>query len=765
MNHRFLGTSGLAITLALGLSACGGGGGSSLRPQPAPRPTPSPTVTPTPTPAPAPTTVQSQYDTPEYQASTYAVAGNAISAYDKGFSGKGVKIGVIDSGINGLLPEFAGRIDPASGDVAGNRGISDEGGHGTAVSAVAAAGRNGFGTMGVAFDATIVNLRADDPGSCASDDGCSFYDEAIARGIDAARVAGVKVINLSLGGSTPGTTLLAAMQRAVSAGVVLVISAGNDGREPEGVNPDSFALVPAQQFSGSVIIAGSVGVSTENGVDSNQLSTFSNKAGTGSQWYLTALGHRDLAPDHSGAEYFWSGTSFSAPTITGAVALLAQAFPNLTGQQIVDILFKTADDLGKVGTDAVFGRGRLDIAQAFTPLGATSMAGSGTPVSTTDNGSLPAASGDGAGVTGTMGAIILDGYSRAFVLDFAQTLRLAPQAQPLAPAVQASLRGFTAAAGPMTIAMTLRDRTDLPQGFALERLGIGPEDARKSRIIAGQAIAQVDGKTALAFGFGESAKSIERRLMKAQNGAFMIAKDIGSDPGFQANRGTSIAVRRNLGPVNATISGETGKLRRQVQDSVTEPAYRLTGVTLDRSFGSTWVAAGVSRLDEANSLLGGAFAPALGGGGSRTFFADAEAQREFGMGFAASVSTRRGWTSFATGDLQTSAYAFDLSKRGLLGDGDRIGLRVSQPLRVESGGFGLMLPTGYDYSTLSATSSFRSYALTPSGREVDAELSYGSSLLRGKGWLGANLFARRQPGHIEGADTDYGAAIRFTLGM
>ncbi len=113
-------------------------------------------------------------------------------------------IGIVDSGINPALAEFSGRISSASTDVAGNRGVSDEGGHGTAVSAVAAAARNGSNTMGVAFDATIANFRADDPGSCAAKDGCQFFDDAIARGIDAARVAGAKVINLSLGGSAPG---------------------------------------------------------------------------------------------------------------------------------------------------------------------------------------------------------------------------------------------------------------------------------------------------------------------------------------------------------------------------------------------------------------------------------------------------------------------------------------------------------------------------------------------------------------------------------
>ena len=76
-----------------------------------------------------------------------------------------------------------------------------------------------------------------------------------------------------------------------------------------------------------------------------------------------------------------------------------------------------------------------------------------------------------------------------------------------------------------------------------------------------------------------------------------------------------------------------------------------------------------------------------------------------------------------------------------------------------------MLPTGYDYSTGLATDSLTRMSLAPSGREMDAELSYGSNLFDGNGWLGGNLFYRRQPGHIANADDDLGAAIRFTLGF
>jgi hypothetical protein len=124
---------------------------------------------------------------------------------------------------------------------------------------------------------------------------------------------------------------------------------------------------------------------------------------------------------------------------------------------------------------------------------------------------------------------------------------------------------------------------------------------------------------------------------------------------------------------------------------------------------------------------------ALGGGGSTSLFLDVEARHRFGNGISGVLSARRGWTDFATGSFVSDAYAFDLSKSGLFGDGDRIGLRVSQPLRIASGGFGMMLPTDYDWRTGIATSSWQTLSLSPSGREL--------------------------------ADDDYGAAIRLSLGL
>lgn len=769
MTRALLATT--ACALLLPLSACGGGGGVGGGVNPIAPPPPAPTPSPTPTPTPPPPTPTGQnYDTAEYRNSNAAVAANAIAAYDKGATGKGVKLAVVDSGINPSLSEFAGRIDPASRDVAGSRGVSDEDGHGTAVSAVAAAAKNDVYMHGVAFDATILSFRADTPGTCADTDpdngGCSFGDTAIAAGVDAARNAGARVINLSLGGSAPGTSLLAAMGRAVNAGIILVISAGNDGEEPKGANADPFAAIPASRFPGQVIIAGSVGTfnsasRTTTGLD--QISPFSNRAGSSANFTLMALGAGVKTIDQTGGRFFYSGTSFSAPAISGAVALMAQAFPNLTSREIVEILFNSADDLGAAGVDSTYGRGRLNLAKAFAPAGKTSLAGSQTPV-TDDGGEAPPAAGDAPIVPGGLGAIVLDGYSRAYAVNLARTLKVASQSQPLHRALSGSTRIAGASAGPVSVAMTVSENRTLRRGFALERLGVGPEDARNARLIAGSMVARIDNKTAVALGFAEGAKAMERRLAGVDSGAFLVARDVAGTPGFDARRSGGMAIRRNMGPVGVTLSSERGEVWQDVRSTATGSPYSWTSLAVDRNLGRTWVSAGLSRLSEKQTLLGGRMGPLFGGGGSDSLFLDLEARRSLGAGVTAAAMARRGWTDFATGRFESAAYAFDVSKQGLFGPADRLGFRLSQPLRIASGGLAMTLPTAYSYETETPAMSLERFSLSPRGREIDAELSYGSPVL-GSGWLGTNLFVRRQPGHFAAADADVGGAVRFTLGF
>ena len=288
-------------------------------------------------------------------------------------------IAVIDTGIDPDSPEFSGRISSASTDIYGTRGIEGSDDHGNLVSLVAGAARDGTGVLGMAWGSTLLAIRADEPGSCGGDNPedptteCGFTDTAIADSIAYAVANDAKVINISLGGPGGLTQgLQNAITNAVSSGVLVVVAAGNDGLS----ELSRFAQTAGDAGNGGVIVVGSVD-------EDYQISDFSNRAGQNPEFYLSARGEviccvykdGEIFVDDEGFIFLFSGTSFAAPQVAGAAALLAQAFPHLTGTQIAEILFDSAFDAGESGDDAVFGQGILNIAAAFQPAGTTQLAG------------------------------------------------------------------------------------------------------------------------------------------------------------------------------------------------------------------------------------------------------------------------------------------------------------------------------------------------------------------------------------------------------
>ena len=101
----------------------------------------------------------------------------------------------------------------------------------------------------------------------------------------------------------------------------------------------------------------------------DQLAGFSNRAGSARDQFLVAPGVGILAPALGGGAATVSGTSFATPHVSGAAALVLQAAPFLSADEVVELLLESATDLGAPGTDAVYGRGLLNLSAALGPRG------------------------------------------------------------------------------------------------------------------------------------------------------------------------------------------------------------------------------------------------------------------------------------------------------------------------------------------------------------------------------------------------------------
>lgn len=759
-----------ASPLAIAVFLCGCGGsstGSGINSTPAATPaapTPPPPSTP---PPPPPTTVN--YDTAEYKLSNGATSINAITAYSAGATGAGINVGVIDSGINASLAEFAERISPASYSPSGNSNYDDEGGHGTAVAAVIAANKNDVRAHGVAFNSTLVVLRADRTGSCATtgeDAGCAFSESAIAEGIDAARVAGAKVINISLGGPDAiGATLRQAVSKATAAGIIIVVSAGNDGEETTGGDPDGFSssMVSAGQ-RGLVIVSGALAA------DNTTIASFSNRAGStaAANAYITALGSGVLAISNDGLYYRWSGTSFSAPITTGAIALLLQAFPNLTPEQVVQIIYSSARDLGTVGIDSTYGRGGLDLTKAFQPIGAKSLAGSAVSFDPADDGILGDPMGDG-GDVGPLSTVMVDSFDRAFNINVGTTFRAAQPIPTLATLMAPQGLRTTLATGQTTLSFAVG-----PQGVQSGAyIGLHPLETAKARASYGILATKVGQNMDLAIGISQSANNLISRHETVPTGKFLITNSATRQIGFRHSSNAAMALGYKIGTTQVIFGAEQGDVFGASKEGLyplrRRPDrfdYNTLSLSASRTAGPIDLSLGASMLDERRTILGSRLSPIFGTKGAQSWFIDGSARSNIGGGWTVGIAARHGWTisrasaALTGGTLTTRSWSVDLVKFGLFGANDHIGLRYAEPLRVNGGALRLALPTGYDYATEQVTYGTQSLVLRPNGRARDWELAYVSPFWGGQ--FSANGYYRIDRANVEWMPRDAGLLLSFS---
>lgn len=780
----------VAATACMTLAACGGGtstGGGAIASVPAPPPSPPPPAPPPP-PPPTPPTTSTNFQTAEFRRSDGASYHGALTAWQDGTTGAGSVIAIIDTGIDSDSPEFEGRIHPDSQDVVANRGIDGEDDHGTNIALVAAGARDNIGAVGIAFDAQILALRTDEVGSCSlassgnSANDCLFADREIAKGIDLAVASGATVINISLGGGSANRSVLDAVARASDAGVVIVVSAGNggDGSEP-GIDPnqpDPFASDIQAAGNGNVIIVGSI---DESGV----ISDFSNRPGDFADSYLHARGEGICCvydngvlqlESVNGSDFVtvFSGTSFAAPQVAGAVALLKQAFPNLTGQEIVEILLDSALDAGAVGADSIYGSGILDIASAFAPAGNTMIAGTSSRMALGDDMAIGSAAMGDALSRMRLSTIVTDKYDRAYSYDLTGKTRNSALSQRLRGAVERNGISIGGGSANLSMAFTVGEGSR-GGGFGwAEQLQLSADEADRAKVLAARVAARIAPELSVGFALSQNVDGLVMHLQGSDRPAFAIAPQAFGDNGFFKSSDVAIAARREVGPWGITLSAEQGRAwlgaNRQADELMPgireRSPIRRFGLTADRSWGTIEAQLGLSWLSEESTVLGGYFHAGIGIAGADSVFADGSVRSELIDGFELGAAFRQGITvpngQELLGDdswLASQAWSVDLVHRNALASNDRLGLRVSQPLRVSGGSLALNLPIAYDYVTESAIPGEQVISLTPEGREIISEIAWRGPT--GFGWSDVSLFYRSEPGHFANAPDDIGAVISF----
>ena len=294
----------------------------------------------------------------------------APALWNLGFDGHGVVVAELDTGVDATHPDLAPRYRGGTDswfDPYGQHPVTpyDPSGHGTWSMGLIVGGSAGGSSIGIAPGASWIAAKIYNDAGAGTLSGIHLaYQWALDPDGNPATPDAPTIVNNSWTLSTPGCSLefepdLAAL---VAAGITPVFAAGNFGpgsgtdASPAN-NPDAF----------------SVGA-TDN---TDLAASFSSRGPTSCGRSAAATFPAVVAPgvavtttDLYGLYTSTSGTSFSAPAVSGALALLASAFPALPASQLRDALVATAVDLGPAGPDGTYGNGRIDVAAAYRSLAA-----------------------------------------------------------------------------------------------------------------------------------------------------------------------------------------------------------------------------------------------------------------------------------------------------------------------------------------------------------------------------------------------------------
>lgn len=407
--------------------------------------------------------------------STVLTAGGVTKAWSRGITGAGSIIGVIDQGFDVTHVDFAGSIlaarnfNPTVAKIYGS--TVTWGLHGTQMASIAAGNLNNMGTVGVAPDAMLLLAQVGQGGQTGSID-----SGAVKLALDWLSANKAHIINMSFGsnydatfqkgmvllptgvwkapsnyGSMYGSTVtdMNGYALATTRGSILVAAAGNQGL-PYAAFPGAFAT--QVDSTGKLILGGRMLIVGATDPYGTTMASFSNRAGhictklSGNvcndpyqvkDFYVVAPGMQvygavpyQMNIGVNGAIAV-NGTSPAAAYVSGGIALMKQAWPQLRPEQLVNITLNTAKDLGAKGVDDVYGHGMVDFDAATKPMGtivlatASKLTGSGPagPTTTLSSTGIKTTGAIGLGASSILqGAQVVDGMGRNYSVDLTRAV-------------------------------------------------------------------------------------------------------------------------------------------------------------------------------------------------------------------------------------------------------------------------------------------------------------------------------------------------------
>jgi hypothetical protein len=632
----------------------------------------------------------------------------ALYALDNGWKGQGVTIGVIDDGLDATNQEFTGRVSSLSKDF-GNVVTTNANGttsssarnsydnpnstHGTAIAGVIGANRNGVGIVGLAPEVSIAVLRVDDTTSS----GEGFPTSNAAKAIAYARDNAIKIINRSMATVGQDATLSHIMETYAAVGGLVINAAGNSG----GANPEDAVNVTAANRAAWLF----VGAIDTTGTDIH-ISSYSNRAGTMMDRFVVAPGDNvTVLAGGNGATTVMSGTSLAAPVVAGLAATIASKWPQLTGQQVGDIILNTATDIGAPGVDAVYGHGLVNFKAALSPVDPTLSNGSTSTSVQSSIAVVPTSMGTTSIQTALSNVTVLDSYGRDFQASLSNRVVSPRQSMQVGGLVRqmAAQQGAGFGYGPIEGHFSYST-----YHYAGDRQN---PDALRAELSSGFVAGRLPGGMDFSFGIRQDIGA---------NGDFMgLAPNSQGHAAYAPQATNTFSMGMTEGTVRFGVTGAQGG-DRYGRASVTGVDVRTRNSGLRFSV-----------VDEIGSVMGMPSSGALQlGRGATTLLLEADRSFSLAGGWSAHLYGSVGRTtlkiasqSLVTGSSPIVATRFGLTVDGPVGGG-RMSVGLAQPLTVESGSARLHVASGYDLGSQSLVYSDRTASLRGDRREYQLSAGY-----------------------------------------